>query len=1289
LTGVVGNDRLPGGDGGEQALSTKTGRGRNIPVLRRVELRSGSRAKLCLASAIAGSIALCLGLGWAAQVAAQGMALPGKFEVTPTGAASYTVPIAVPPGTAGMVPSLSIAYNSHARNGLLGMGWRLEGLPSIGRCPRTIAQDGVRGSVNYNADDRFCLDGQRLVAISGTYGADGTEYRTEIESFSKVVSRGVAGTEPAWFEVWTKSGQRMEFGNTTDSRVLAQGKPTARDWVVNKVSDTAGNYFTITYVNDTTNGQVYPSRIDYTGNIGAGLAPYNSVRFVYDTVRPDVVPTWHLGSLQKTTVRLTNVRTYTGSTMVADYLLTYEQSPITGRSRLTSLTLCTGGGACLPATTFAWQSGTVTPTVTTNVAGQDGTLLGLRPHVADFNGDGLADIMWNDPPSCWLGDPTGTGERALWMSTGAGNFAVDDTFLGLSGTLHQYTPFIIDSNRDGRSDVFWYATHCNGTAAGPTTRWLSTNSGAPTVSAGPAVDSGHWVSRNQFADFNGDARHDVLSQGSPINQPRSVAINITGPDGTFSKTALDACAAVSGNPDWDGCGLTPATVDINGDSLTDIVWITTASVSGKLVGLMLSKGDGTFIALPTVSDSSLHDFPAYYIDANADGNVDIAWDKTDSSGRSQGERRLWFGKGDGTFSEQANLGDHNGTLTGYQPHPADINGDGMADIVWVQTDTNGLSTGSRMLWLGRGDSTFTVIPNWGGLDGTVVGFQPVIADFNGDGKADILWDSRSGNSSLSNGTRVLWLSDGVAPDLMTSVTTGIGANAAITYKSLTDSSVYTKDSTATDPVIDLQGAMFVVSRADASNGVGGTVSTAYSYAGAKVHLDGRGLLGFRQVTVTDLQTNLVRATSYRQDFPFVGLVANETKAKVGAVTLNSTIHTHGATPLGGTRHQVFLSQSVVSSADLDGTPLPATTSTYQYDTYGNATQIIVSASDGHSKTTTNIYDNDTTKWFLGRLTRATVVSLAPGEGGSGSDDTTPDAFSFTDQTDVALNTLTTSNAVTITGIDAAAAVSVSGDGAPQIRIDGGSWTTSGTISNGQSLEARLTSASAKDTTRSAIVTVGGVSDTWSVTTTGCIGTLVAEGCLVSIVGEYTYTVPAGVTSIRVTLVGGGGGFGSRNHSSWHGYGGAGGGAAIKTLAVTPGQSFTLKVGPGGTSAPSDSGSWCNCSGSDGGASSFSNILSATGGQGGFRNGASQQALGGTGSGGDQNCNGGNGTQGTYESAVGLPGQCGGGAGGPSGAGGGASAIGGAGRSGVCGAGDGRGDSRHKGADGCVLIAPIN
>src|SRR4029077_20351705 len=118
---------------------------------------------------------------------AQTMSLPGKFSVGTSGAATYNIPIAVPPGTAGLAPSLSLEYNSQGGNGLLGIGWSLGGLPSIGRCPRTVAQDGALGGINFDANDRFCLDGQRLVVISGTYGADGSEYRTEVDTFSKII----------------------------------------------------------------------------------------------------------------------------------------------------------------------------------------------------------------------------------------------------------------------------------------------------------------------------------------------------------------------------------------------------------------------------------------------------------------------------------------------------------------------------------------------------------------------------------------------------------------------------------------------------------------------------------------------------------------------------------------------------------------------------------------------------------------------------------------------------------------------------------------------------------------------------------------------------------------------------------------------------------------------------------------------------------------------------------------------------------------------------------------------
>ena len=155
------------------------------------------------------------------QAGATPGATPGSHQVTPSGAFTYNIPIAVPPGTAGIEPKLSLAYNSQGGNGLLGMGWSLSGLSVIHRCPKTVVQDGVHGSVNYDANDRYCLDGQRLVAINGTYGADATEYRTESESYSRIVSYGSQGSGPASWKVWTKSGQIIEYGNTADSRIEA------------------------------------------------------------------------------------------------------------------------------------------------------------------------------------------------------------------------------------------------------------------------------------------------------------------------------------------------------------------------------------------------------------------------------------------------------------------------------------------------------------------------------------------------------------------------------------------------------------------------------------------------------------------------------------------------------------------------------------------------------------------------------------------------------------------------------------------------------------------------------------------------------------------------------------------------------------------------------------------------------------------------------------------------------------------------------------------------------------
>jgi len=95
-------------------------------------------------------------------------------------------------------------------------------------------------------------------------------------------------------------------------------------------------------------------------------------------------------------------------------------------------------------------------------------------------------------------------------------------------------------------------------------------------------------------------------------------------------------------------------------------------------------------------------------------------------------------------------------------------------------------------------------------------------------------------------------------------------------------------------------------------------------------------------------------------------------------------------------------------------------------------------------------------------------------------DTLPDPFIFADQMDVALNSVITSNPITASGINAAAPISITGG---TYSINAGSYTgSSGTVSNGNTVTVRQTSSGSYSTTTDATLTIGGVSDTFSVTT---------------------------------------------------------------------------------------------------------------------------------------------------------------------------------------------------------------
>ena len=95
-------------------------------------------------------------------------------------------------------------------------------------------------------------------------------------------------------------------------------------------------------------------------------------------------------------------------------------------------------------------------------------------------------------------------------------------------------------------------------------------------------------------------------------------------------------------------------------------------------------------------------------------------------------------------------------------------------------------------------------------------------------------------------------------------------------------------------------------------------------------------------------------------------------------------------------------------------------------------------------------------------------------------DSTPNAFTFTDATGVARSTTQTSNQITITGITGSVSVSVSGG---TYSKNGGSYTSSaGTASVNDTFRVRHTSSSSYETAVNTTLTVGTVSDTFTTTT---------------------------------------------------------------------------------------------------------------------------------------------------------------------------------------------------------------
>ncbi len=355
----------------------------------------------------------------------------GRLPGTPSvegGAASYEIPIEVPPGRNGMQPQVSLVYNSRNGNGVAGVGWALRAASTIFRCPRILDADSFAKPVMHDTDDRLCLDGERLVLANtsaGAYGTDKSEYRTEVETFDKITLSGVISDPNSTFEVRHKSGRRSQYAAIQNPSVT---KPDT--WYLVREFDPQGNCIQYTYVLGPWRQYVVESEvllflIQYSGygSADAGVCTIDGnarkVQFTYSQDRPDKRTTYRYGVPTSVFFRLQSIsttvpalstavpaRTSTDGTTVRIYNLTYATSNATGRSLLHSVQLCTEATCsidlALPPTVFAYsddlphfenkQPQMYYPDPVTNISRWQTVGPNYRVTLGpDFDGDGTAD----------------------------------------------------------------------------------------------------------------------------------------------------------------------------------------------------------------------------------------------------------------------------------------------------------------------------------------------------------------------------------------------------------------------------------------------------------------------------------------------------------------------------------------------------------------------------------------------------------------------------------------------------------------------------------------------------------------------------------------------------------------------------------------------------------------------------------------------------------------------------------------------------------------------------------
>ncbi|MGH9501706.1 MAG: FG-GAP repeat domain-containing protein [Terriglobales bacterium] len=333
---------------------------------------------------------------------------------------------------------------------------------------------------------------------------------------------------------------------------------------------------------------------------------------------------------------------------------------------------------------------------------------------ADFNGDGLADVVATQSPKSlapgvvvYLSNPDGTLQPGV-------NY-------GFSSTMSYVT--VADFNGDGKPDIA-----ATDSVNGLVYIFMGIGDGTFTTGSSYATDTadGPYPTNLVSGDFNDDGKVDLaIANGNSS----TVGVLLGNGDGTFG---VPASYPIHGAP----YGI--AAADLNRDGLLDLA-VTMVNQNGSSVAVLLANNDGTRTFQPERDIATGDGSPEYlaFGDLNRDGKLDMAVSMIEGPAYP-GAIVVALGNGDGSFQaptaypSSMQLG---GLGFSYPTNVRmiDFDGDGNLDLIY-----DNHYYGTVGILYGKGNGTF-FDPIEFITGGYIWGLA--LADVNGDGALDVITGS--------------------------------------------------------------------------------------------------------------------------------------------------------------------------------------------------------------------------------------------------------------------------------------------------------------------------------------------------------------------------------------------------------------------------------------------------------------------------------------------------------------------------------------------------------------------